>query len=1503
MPQSPGEAVEPTAPPGQLALQRLQQAGYTPDKLAAYKQVMQQRLAAAGYTPDKQAAYFGDQPYTPQSITNLGARMTYQGGEPGIKPGTPVASNAWEELQAGWGNTGLGRLISGGDPKFVTNPHSGFWGSIANVAGGTAGDLPASLAGSAIGGTEGAGAGAAAGGGPEDVPADFAGLWSGSAFGASAAPTAFRHAVIDAQDQGKNLSLQDIAGQIFDTTRDGLVGMVTFGAGKGVGKTLVDKTGSRLIGMSGELATQAVGQATLGAAAHGRLPTTQDFTAAVVGTIGTHVAFNGPGRLSEAGLRLTRNLQELYKQNPTLTPDVVAAAAAKNPALREELLQQDIHGDPVAPTLSAMSGPEPSFMGKALKANDPPLVSQPNFQEGVGRLLDVIGGNEHLRGGDPDTAVSTTGARGYFQIEPGTARQYMGKDFDVSSLSNRAVNEYVSKKIITDLYRKSGGDEAAVLVGYNAGPGRMHSYLNAGPGTRLEAVRDNSVHGGWRYEKVSSVRDESFLPLETQKYVAQGRVRMQEGSGKSLGGGNGPAGGEIDEQPQLEAAAREEEAATRAKLDEQEGQDKADLDEAQRQENSDGGGDGGGREGGEGGDSELPPQKMDVEDAYAKMGGMIAPETKEPVAGGLLKLLNPTRLYSQFVSEMGNARHIDSIIADHEGKPDKNAWTSEDAIRNTYASEQRAITMLRPIIMDAASQAKKAGVDESRWTQWMMAARSEDKRLQGVDAFGKDDDAKNAAHTLATDPTEIARYAEPTGTLQKGWDNVLDYGRSKGLWTDERVNGPTGMKALNPIYLAMQRDQATIGTGSGGGAVGGFDPVRKLTGSDEQVVDPLHSTFRNAVRIVTVADKNEAAGFFADAANRGALGDLISKVATLDPRQVLKPGEDDQGENILNPEFAFVPHQLKPNEFSFINDGKREIYAIKSTKSIDGEAMAQLIQGADSPGQANILLKTAQTMAGLERQGIIGDPMFPIHVQLLHIVQAFVTDPAHPFPGVAFASGLKDAMSMGTRNETPTLRAWLMNGGGGAELVQMDVKALDRNISDVLGETGALQKLNDMNPLMAFRAASLRMGVASRIGYYKSQIAKGVDPQKAAMQSRSAFVDYSEHATLDMVNQWSKIVPFMRPGILIADNVGRAVKERPISTSLYALASLTVPTLALGVLNRLQDKTLPDGQKFSDIPAYEKDTSLILPSIAGVRLRIPLPKQLGMVFAGLPNRIMDAAIEGDDPKFREWGWQFLQSWVPPISPAVATPLAENTTNHNFFTGRPMIPGSLANQSGPMQYTDATSYTARKIDQVLGPAWHGMTGNELSPIQLDNMVKGYTGVLGQGLVSALDVPMRAMDKEMTPPDHGFFNHEASIFAGSFIVRNPGASARSVSDFYDQYKAFQTAAADKAGAIERAANGQPEELHELMEKSENPEAYIRLSGITSSLRTIRMSINAIGVNKDMSTEEKRQEIDRLYGDMVQIAKGGQEAIKAVQSAKQKSQQEMDQPDLSSGLAPPQ
>jgi len=123
------------------------------------------------------------------------------------------------------------------------------------------------------------------------------------------------------------------------------------------------------------------------------------------------------------------------------------------------------------------------------------LLNRKTFDEQFLKCLDTMAGNAHAAEGSPNwwlgvidvessfrtDVCSSAGACGLMQLMPGTAAD-MAKKLGVSSYDrkNAAFNVDAGTLYLSLMLKRYGGDEAAALAAYNAGPGNVDTWWKAG---------------------------------------------------------------------------------------------------------------------------------------------------------------------------------------------------------------------------------------------------------------------------------------------------------------------------------------------------------------------------------------------------------------------------------------------------------------------------------------------------------------------------------------------------------------------------------------------------------------------------------------------------------------------------------------------------------------------------------------------------------------------------------------------------------------------------------------------------------------------------------------------------------------------------------------------------------------------------------------------------------------------------------------------------------------
>lgn len=1470
----PGLAAPTKTPPGVAKYNELRASGFSEGEANQWAARQTKTLEAAGFKPSEVADYWGaSDPRSAALSGHVGNNINIYAHD-----NAKLATDAKSAFAAGWDISVSGLVVNGHAPMTVLPQDAGLLDRIAHGTGQFLGDLPTTAVGFFGGGILGGGGGAAAAAptgelaAPATVPI---GAILGAGTGAAVLPEASRQVLLDsyAAHDGKIKTWGDamqVGGHsLIETTKAGVIGFVTAPLGGKAGATALKAGFAPVVAGGVDATTQAVTATALGGAMNGHVPDAKDFEAGAILALGFHTAAQA-GAGYKSVRRVQSNLETMYRQTG-VTPWEALNRAKSDPAFRAELMSQDVNGDPVARNYraNAQGDPEPFsrghvIEGEVLDPSDargrtaaPPPKAKPAPAErpeplklpGTGALYvktapDALKVLVKLEGSS-DTDVSAAGAIGKHQIMPGTARQYMGDNFDVRTLHDPAVNQRVAEVIAADLFKRYNGNMNAIAIAYNAGPGRAGDYLKQGPGTRLRAVVDKTLRSGIRYFSEAAPRDEGFLPRETQRYLANMRRRFADKPDLTDEGPNPSKFPAYDRE--LVANGAEPPAG--------------------------GGGEGGG---GGGGQARLTGPDKDP-DFWSKANEESLTEEMLRNVGvqpNAKHVIDPDRILSQFVSELTPARRLDDRLI-REGEHDRaRDLGAEDMFRQTYGSDSRAGVFVRygkvdaitldikpgsKSMLDAANAVKEDGGNLDGWVAFMLAKRTTEKEAQGV----KTGFNPRAARALAENKKAVKKYQRATDVFQEVVNGALEYSRDSGVHSQAQVDA---MIRDNPTYVSMRRIMGDDETFAASGR--GFRPrdsLKRMEGSDRQIVDPVVASMDNIRLLVKMADRNRAIGHVVGMAERGELAGL--DIRKIEDQQTIKAADEKVFKPYgipaeADPNSTYAPFLAEknargshgPNDFLFFRDGKAERWTTSDPQ------LAELLRKADSPGQANIVVSTFQTFAKVQRAGIVAAPDFPLRNVLRDQLQAFVMDPLHPPPFVTWLSGIAHVLK-----QDAVFQDAVAKGALGSALVDMDTNWLAKDMDAVFTSTNTWDAVvnNVKHPLGFMQIISERIDAASRVGYFKHAQAQGVQPIKAATMSRKAYLDFAERGTAQIADTMAKITPFFRPSLLGLKQFGEAMKERPGSTLAYAAATIAVPMVALYILNYFQDQSLPDGEKYADLPRWQRDHYFISPDIAGTRFRLRLPQQVGFVFGGMTNRMLDTFVQHDKHAFEKWAQGFMSDYLPPMFPAlVQTPL-EVASNHSFFTGRSLIPGSLEKASGYMQYTPATSETGKALSRFLGEP--GVDIMEFSPIQFDHFVQGWSGTLGSTLLKTLDIPFKQEGKPWEVAD--------IPFVGSFVVRNPGMSAEPIQKFYDGMADLEKKSNDFSLAMRRAEGGQPQEVEETAEGSQYAQAVLP---IKQAIQVQAAAIQGINANQEMTADEKRQAIDALYPMMVQTAKRGLETI---------------------------
>src|SRR4030067_412379 len=150
------------------------------------------------------------------------------------------------------------------------------------------------------------------------------------------------------------------------------------------------------------------------------------------------------------------------------------------------------------------------------------------------------------------------------------------------------------------------------------------------------------------------------------------------------------------------------------------------------------------------------------------------------------------------------------------------------------------------------------------------------------------------------------------------------------------------------------------------------------------------------------------------------------------------------------------------------------------------------------------------------------------------------------------------------------------------------------------------------NPIEALRIVSELGEAATRIG----EFTRGIKKEGATKEGMQEAAYSSREVTLDFAKIGSKtkavnaIIAFWNARVQGMDKMIRAFKDRPLQTSLKALAGITLPSIILAIVNH-------DDERGKKNPQWQKDIFWIVMHKDKI-YPIPKPFELGIIFGTVP---------------------------------------------------------------------------------------------------------------------------------------------------------------------------------------------------------------------------------------------------------------------------------------------
>ena len=427
------------------------------------------------------------------------------------------------------------------------------------------------------------------------------------------------------------------------------------------------------------------------------------------------------------------------------------------------------------------------------------------------------------------------------------------------------------------------------------------------------------------------------------------------------------------------------------------------------------------------------------------------------------------------------------------------------------------------------------------------------------------------------------------------------------------------------------------------------------------------------------------------------------------------------------------------------------------------------------------------------------------------------------------------------------------------EILELDTGAVKRSLAGaIIHRLEQVTKASDM---------------AARLAVYEQTLAEGGDVTLAETRARE-LINFNRRGASSTMRVLTHVIPFFNAWAQGTDLLYRGFtgKDSPSGLSRdKARAAFIRKVGYMTALGTMYAMAMSDDEQYAELANDVRDRNWIMPKFirdnTGIE-KLPVPVEFGFLFKSIPERTVQYLKESARGEGKSGiaavgetltAAAFTYGMTP--TPTLLKPILENLTNYSFFTQRALVPASLSDMPEGMQSTSSTSELAKSIGAF----------TDVSPIKIDNALRGYFGLMGSTTLYALD-PLMNPNK----PDRAL--NQLPFLS---IALLPPVGSRTKNEFYD----FR----EKVVQAVRGANS-------LKNDPQAYEAFVAKNGylmsaapyvnnklrILSQLRAQRKLIESYQ-GDDMTSDQKREMIDELSGLEVEALEDIREVRSAVMKEK--------------------
>jgi hypothetical protein len=525
--------------------------------------------------------------------------------------------------------------------------------------------------------------------------------------------------------------------------------------------------------------------------------------------------------------------------------------------------------------------------------------------------------------------------------------------------------------------------------------------------------------------------------------------------------------------------------------------------------------------------------------------------------------------------------------------------------------------------------------------------------------------------------------------------------------------------------------------------------------------------------------------------------------------------------------------------FDFIVNGKRVIVEIQDP------LIAESIFGMESLDIA--MLKPLAAVANFTRRTITLSGVFQIKQVFKDApTAALVTGVKHP---LLLIGGVYKGFVTSLLNTDPTVQILKSAGIGGfqssARTPEAEIKRrlgiMNRNVFDFVIK--GLDHIGDASDM------------AQRVATYKRVLAETGNETQALYQAANV-INFLHHGSGQAAQFIVKTVPFVGAYANSIDVLVQALTTGGLKgmSRKKALARLAVTGTLLVGITLLYCMLVGDDDDYNQMDDQTKLRNFMIP---GTKILLPINTSAAYFFKAVPELIYNKVMKEGTKNSMDWSRLSEANYKAAIDmllgptpvPSAIKPFVEIGLNKDFFTGRPIVPESLAKLEAAERYVAETSEAGKFLSSLTGTKEKRL----LDPLEADHLIRGIFGTAGamaQWFTNSIAV---------ASGERAALTDKQQPITGSFLRADVGR--RNEDLFYDFKAKVDKRYGTYAKMLEREDDAAAEAYEE--KHSDIIDFYKDVNKIDSELKEINAEIRYYGESKDtgLTPNQRREEIKLL------------------------------------------